>query len=112
MKKVEVFIKSEACATVLDRIDQINHGSIGYYDTWYRKIGTEQTRKHSSETNSHGFTLKVKLELIIEDNLVEEVINAICKAGSTGSSCDGKIFVYPVETAIKIQDHTKDDFNL
>ena len=75
-------------------------------------MSSEQKGKNSQETNSRGFTLKVKLELIIEDEKVEEVINAIREGGYTGGPCDGKIFVYPVEHALKIQVPSKNDFNL
>ena len=49
------------------------------------------------------FLPKVKLEIIVTDDKAEQVVNAIVKAASTGRIGDGKIFVSPVEEAIRIR---------
>ena len=49
------------------------------------------------------FLPKVKVEVVIEDSQVERVIEAIQKAAHTGRIGDGKIFVSPIEEAIRIR---------
>ena len=49
------------------------------------------------------FIPKVKVETVVDDNLVEGVIEAISKAANTGKIGDGKIFVLNVEQAIRIR---------
>jgi nitrogen regulatory protein P-II 1 len=49
------------------------------------------------------FLPKVKVEVVVEDNLVENVIEAIENAARTGRIGDGKIFVIDVEQAIRIR---------
>lgn len=49
-----------------------------------------------------GFHPGVKLEVICRDDLVDAVINAIEKAGHTGLKSDGKIYVSPIEQAVRI----------
>ena len=49
------------------------------------------------------FLPKVKLELVVNDALVEQSIEAISKAANTGKIGDGKIFVFNVEQAIRIR---------
>ncbi len=49
------------------------------------------------------FLPKVKIEVAIDDDLVERVIEAIGKAANTGKSGDGKIFVFDLEQAIRIR---------
>ena len=49
------------------------------------------------------FLPKVKLEIAINDDLAEQVIEAISKAANTGKIGDGKIFVYPLEQAVRIR---------
>jgi nitrogen regulatory protein P-II 1 len=49
------------------------------------------------------FLPKVKIELVIEDNLVERAIEAIQQAARTGRIGDGKIFVTTVEEAIRVR---------
>ncbi|MEC9482831.1 MAG: P-II family nitrogen regulator [Halomonas sp.] len=49
------------------------------------------------------FLPKVKLEMVIDDGLTEQVIEVITNAASTGKIGDGKIFVSPVDEAIRIR---------
>ena len=49
------------------------------------------------------FLPKVKIEVVIEDGLVERTVDAIRKAAGTGKIGDGKIFVTPVEQAVRIR---------
>ena len=49
------------------------------------------------------FLPKVKVEAAISDNLVEQVIEAIEKSANTGKIGDGKIFILPVEEAVRIR---------
>ena len=52
---------------------------------------------------SVDFLPKVKIELVVEDAAVDRVIEAICHAAHTGRIGDGKIFITPVEDAIRIR---------
>ena len=46
---------------------------------------------------------KVKIELVVSDTVVDEVIKVIIEAGRTGEIGDGKVFVYPLENAVRIR---------
>ena len=49
------------------------------------------------------FLPKVKLEIAVDDSLVDQVVEAICTAANTGKIGDGKIFIYDLERAIRIR---------
>lgn len=49
------------------------------------------------------FLPKVKVEAVVKDDLVEQVVEVISKTANTGKIGDGKIFVSPVEQAIRIR---------
>jgi len=49
------------------------------------------------------FLPKVKLDAVVDDGMVDQVIEAISKSANTGKIGDGKIFVYPVEQAVRIR---------
>lgn len=49
------------------------------------------------------FNDKMKLEIVLNDNLVDKVVDVIAKNAKTGEIGDGKIFIYNVEQAIKIR---------
>ena len=55
---------------------------------------------------------KVKLELVVADEMVEKVIQAICAAARTGKIGDGKIFVSRVEDAIRIRNDERGEIAL
>ncbi len=50
-----------------------------------------------------NFLPKVKLEIAVNDDLVEQTVEAICKAAFTGKIGDGKIFVYGIDRAVRIR---------
>jgi nitrogen regulatory protein P-II 1 len=52
---------------------------------------------------------KVKIEIIVSDEEVQKVINAIVSTAWTGSIGDGKIFILPVENVIRIRTGERDD---
>ncbi len=56
-----------------------------------------------------SFLPKIKIELAISDDLVEPAIEAIGNAAKTGQIGDGKIFVYPLESAVRIRTGEKDN---
>jgi len=49
------------------------------------------------------FLPKVKVEIVVEDNLVDNVVEAITEAARTGRIGDGKIFVSPIDEAVRIR---------
>ena len=54
------------------------------------------------------FLPKVKLEVVVEDDLAARVVEAIAAAAQTGRIGDGKIFVSPVEAALRIRTGERD----
>ncbi len=55
------------------------------------------------------FLPKVRVEVVVADSLVDQAIEAIIKAARTGKIGDGKIFVMPVERAIRIRTGEQDE---
>jgi nitrogen regulatory protein P-II 1 len=69
-----------------------------------QKGHTETYRGREYETD---LLPKVKLELVLEDKLVDSVIDAIIKTASTGKIGDGKIFLWKVDEAIRIRNQER-----
>ncbi len=53
-------------------------------------------------------TSKIRFDVVVEDDVVEELIDKVCDAAYTGNFGDGKIFVCPVETALRIRTRERD----
>jgi nitrogen regulatory protein PII len=62
-----------------------------------------QTEIYRGAEYAVSFLPKVKIEVVIEDSLVERTVDSIRKAAGTGKIGDGKIFVTPVEQAVRIR---------
>jgi len=69
-----------------------------------QKGHTETYRGREYETD---LLPKVKLELVLEDKLVDSVIDAIIKTASTGKIGDGKIFLWKVDEAVRIRNQDR-----
>ena len=103
MKKIEAFIRHEAFEPI--RMDLLDKGfpslSIAEYKGSGRQKGiTEHYR--GSELVIH-LRPKLKLEIVVDDKDVPVVTEAILRYARTGQVGDGKIFILPVEEAIRIR---------
>ena len=103
MKKVEAFIRHEAFEPI--RMELLDKGfpslSIAEYKGSGRQKGiTEHYR--GSELVIH-LRPKLKLEIVVEDRDAPTIIETILRYARTGNVGDGKIFVLPVEEAIRIR---------
>jgi nitrogen regulatory protein P-II 1 len=103
MKKVEAIIKPFKLEEVKEALAQV--GVQGLTVTEVKGFGRQKGHKELYRGAEYvvEFLPKVKLEVVIVDDLLEEVIKAIVKAASTGRIGDGKIFVANVEDAIRIR---------
>ena len=103
MKKVEAIIKPFKLDEVKDKLNEI--GVQGITVTEVKGFGRQKghTELYRGAEYVVDFLPKVKMDLVIEDAQLEEVINAIAKAAQTGRIGDGKIFVTNIEEAVRIR---------
>ena len=103
MKKIEAIIKPFKLDEVKEALLEI--GLLGITVTEAKGFGRQKghTELYRGAEYVVDFLPKVKIELVIEDSLVERAIEAIQQAAYTGRIGDGKIFITPVEEAIRIR---------
>ena len=103
MKKVEAIIKPFKMEEVKEALAAI--GIQGLTVTEVKGFGRQKGHKELYRGAEYvvEFLPKVKLEIVVADELAAQVANTIVKAASTGRIGDGKIFVSPVEEAIRIR---------
>ena len=103
MKKVEAIIKPFKLDEVKERLAEI--GVHGMTVTEVKGFGRTGGKKEVYRGSAYvvDFVPKVKVEVVVPDNLVHDVIDAIEKSAKTGRIGDGKIFVVPVEEAVRIR---------
>ncbi|MDT8386690.1 MAG: P-II family nitrogen regulator [Thiogranum sp.] len=103
MKLVTAIIKPFKLDDVREALSEI--GVQGVTVTEVKGFGRQKghTELYRGAEYVVDFLPKVKLEVAINDDLIERVIEAISKAANTGKIGDGKIFVYPLEQAVRIR---------
>ena len=102
MKMIVAFIKPFKLDQVKDALESVVRGmSISEVRGFGRQRGHAEFYRGSEY--QVDFLPKIRLDLVVRDEDVDTVINAIIDAGRTGQVGDGKIFVIPVEDAIRIR---------
>ena len=103
MKKVEAVIKPFKLDEVKDKLNEL--GIQGITVTEVKGFGRQKghTELYRGAEYVVDFLPKIKMEIVLAESQVEDVINAIVKAGQTGRIGDGKIFVTNIEEAVRIR---------
>lgn len=103
MKKVEAIIRPHLLESVKEALQ--TQGVQGMTLSEVRGFGRQKghTEVYRGSEYTVEFVPKIKLEIIVDDDLLDNVIDAICKSAKTGKFGDGKIFVFDVEDAIRIR---------
>lgn len=103
MKKIEAIIRQE-------KLDEVRHllEEIGYPGMTISQVtghGKQKglTRRWRGQEYKLDFLPKLKLEIVVLDQDVGRTLNAIVRSARTGEIGDGKIFVIPVENAVRVR---------
>jgi nitrogen regulatory protein P-II 1 len=103
LKKIEAIIKPFKLAEVREALTEL--GIEGMTVTEVKGFGGQKghTEIYRGSEYSVDFLPKIKIEVVLIDSLVESTVSAVINAAKTGKIGDGKIFVYPIEEAIRIR---------
>jgi nitrogen regulatory protein P-II 1 len=103
MKKIEAIIKPFKLDEVKEALHEV--GVSGITVTEAKGFGRQKghTELYRGAEYVVDFLPKVKLEAVVEDSMADRVVEAIANAAKTGRIGDGKIFVVPVEKAVRIR---------
>jgi nitrogen regulatory protein P-II 1 len=103
MKKIEAIIKPFKLEDVKEALAEI--GVEGMTVTEVKGFGRQKghTEIYRGSEYTVDFLPKVKFEVVVADDRVTQVVDAIVKSAKTGKIGDGKVFVIPVEQAIRIR---------
>ena len=109
MKKIEVIIKPFKLDDVKEALHSI--GVQGMTITEVKGFGRQKGHKEIYRGAEYlvDFLPKIKIEMVIQSDLTERVIEKVISAARTGTIGDGKIFVLPVDTAVRIRTGERDE---
>lgn len=103
MKKLEIITRPEKLEEVKELMN--SSGIFGMTVTMVSGCGLQKGRKEIYRGAEITINLlpKVKIETVVKDSLVDELVAGIVKAVKTGNVGDGKIFIYDVNDAVRIR---------
>lgn len=109
MKKVEAIIKPFKLDEVKEALHEV--GVSGITVTEAKGFGRQKghTELYRGAEYIVDFLPKVRIEVVADDSQVDRIVEAIANTARTGRIGDGKIFVVPVETAVRIRTGERDD---
>lgn len=108
MKKIEAIIRPFKLEDV--KIALVNAGIVGMTVSEVRGFGRQkgQVERYRGSEFTVEFLQKLKLEIVVADDRVATVVNAIQDAAKTGEIGDGKIFISSVDSVIRIRTGDRD----
>jgi nitrogen regulatory protein P-II 1 len=109
MKKIEAVIKPFRLDEVKDALAEV--GVEGMTVSEVKGFGRQRghTEIYRGSEYTVDFIPKIKVELVVSEDRCEAAVGAILKAARTGKIGDGKVFVSPVESAVRIRTGEKED---
>ena len=109
MKKIEAIIKPFKLEEVKDALGEV--GIEGLTVSEVKGFGRQKghTEIYRGSEYTVDFLPKIKIELVVTDQLADKAVEAITKSAKTGKIGDGKIFVSAIEEAVRIRTDEKGD---
>ena len=109
MKKIEAIIRPFKLEDV--KIALVNSGIVGMTVSEVRGFGREKghVERYRGSEFTVEFLQKLKVEVVVEDEKVNSVIDAIAEAAKTGEIGDGKIFITSIDSVVRIRTGDKDE---
>jgi nitrogen regulatory protein PII len=102
MKMIKCFIKHEKLEEVREKLFELGVPGMSTIDV--KGIGKPMSHmKSTNDSKVPQFHPGVEISIVLENEAVDEVVNMVVKTAHTGNLSDGKIFVLPVEDAIRIR---------
>ena len=112
MKKIEAIIRPFKLEDV--KIALVNSGIVGMTVSEVRGFGRQkgQVERYRGSEFTVEFLQKLKVEVVVDDEKVNSVIDAIAEAAKTGEIGDGKIFISSIDSVVRIRTGDKDEEDL
>jgi nitrogen regulatory protein PII len=109
MKKIEAFIRHESLEAIRDQLDRIGLPSMSLSEVKGSGRQKGYTETYRGATATVFLRPKLKLEIVVDDSDVDRTVDTILQHAHTGQPGDGKIFIIPVEDAIRVRTGERGD---
>jgi nitrogen regulatory protein P-II 1 len=103
MKMIETMIRREMFESVKTALDAAGYGSMTVSEVEGRGLQRGVKQEYRGAEYVVDLLPKMKLEMVVPDEAVEKIIGIISASARTGKIGDGRIFVIPVEDAVRVR---------
>ncbi len=103
MKKIEAIIRPERLGVVRKALEELGYPGMTIFEVKGHGKESELTERWRGQEYRIELLPRIKIEIVVLDEDVAKTLNAIVRSARTGEVGDGKIFVLPVEGAVRIR---------
>jgi nitrogen regulatory protein PII len=103
VRKIEAFIRHEALDAIRDSLEKLGLPSMSVSEVKGSGRQKGYTETYRGARTTVFLRPKLKLEIVVDDGDVDKAVDAILEHAHTGQAGDGKIFIIPVEEAIRVR---------
>ena len=103
MKKIEAIIRPERLGAVRKVLEELSYPGMTITEVTGHGKQEAVTQQWRGKEYKVELLPKIKIEIVVLDEDVSRMLNAIVRAARTGEMGDGKIFVLPVEAAVRVR---------
>jgi nitrogen regulatory protein P-II 1 len=103
MKLVIGIVRPEKANDVLEALYRADVSGLSMSRVQGHGGELDRVETYRGTTVQMGLSEKIRVEIAVSDDFVQPTIDALCEGGSTGQVGDGKIFVVPLERAVRIR---------
>ena len=109
MQRVEAIIRPEKLQVVKTALEELDHSGMTLTEVRGHGVQRGVTEQWRGRSFAVEYLTKIKVELVVSDGDVSAVVDRIVEAARTGEVGDGKIFVSPVTSAVRIRTGDRDE---
>ena len=103
MKKIEAIIRPEQLQPVQDALDELGVSGLTVSEVMGCGRQKGYTEQYRGSRANISLLPKIKVEAVVPDDVVEQVVDAMVGGAYTGETGDGRVFVIPIEQSIRIR---------
>jgi len=103
MKKIEAIVRPVKVGDVCNALQKVGHPGLMLTEITGHGMQKGMTTTLRGKTYKIDFITKIKIDVVVRDEDVDRIVQAVREAAFTGEEGDGKIFISPVEDAMRIR---------
>ncbi len=109
MKKIEAIIRTTQFNIIQEALAEIGVRFFSLKEVRGYGLQKGKSRMYRGADLGTGFIPRLQMDIVVKGDMVDSVVSTIEKSGKTGEVGDGKIFVYDIESAVRIRTGERDE---